>query len=260
MLLHMAFGRHLINYEGKEYGALTVLERVGTYIWGRHGIFKVRCECGKESVVSYPSLRRQGIHCSCGKRNRRNEPTSLPSSLKIEPREQESSFNGLYNSYKRGAEYRGYGFTLSKEDFMALTKQNCFYCKSVPVYVYRISHSSFYLYNGIDRLNNNKGYEKGNIVACCGVCNRMKGTMGYGEFRVQIGKISASFKELMLFCFIVPQNPSLSEPQAPRRTPCCTHTPPTLWNRCVPVPRKNRRIAVPAFPQLNHREAQTFSK
>ena len=39
-----------------------------------------------------------------------------------------------------------------------------------------------YLYNGLDRVDNNKGYFEDNVVPCCGVCNKMKGTMKQEEF------------------------------------------------------------------------------
>jgi hypothetical protein len=44
-------------------------------------------------------------------------------------------------------------------------------------------HSSGnYKYNGLDRVDNNRGYEKDNIVPCCETCNKAKLQMSLGEF------------------------------------------------------------------------------
>ena len=39
-----------------------------------------------------------------------------------------------------------------------------------------------FLYNGIDRKDNNIGYIIENCVSCCGICNRMKMDMSYDDF------------------------------------------------------------------------------
>jgi hypothetical protein len=39
-----------------------------------------------------------------------------------------------------------------------------------------------YLYNGLDRVDNTKGYIISNIVSCCGQCNRAKGILSQEEF------------------------------------------------------------------------------
>jgi hypothetical protein len=39
-----------------------------------------------------------------------------------------------------------------------------------------------YIYNGVDRVNNDFGYSIDNCVSCCKVCNRMKGKKTVAEF------------------------------------------------------------------------------
>jgi len=76
---------------------------------------------------------------------------------------------------------------LSKEQFRKLTQQNCFYCDIKP-------HSSSnhkkcngkFIYNGIDRVDNTKGYTIDNCVTCCGTCNWMKRTYTQQEFLLKI--------------------------------------------------------------------------
>jgi hypothetical protein len=39
-------------------------------------------------------------------------------------------------------------------------------------------------------MDNNLGYIKGNVVSCCGRCNRAKGTMNSDEFLYMVKMIS----------------------------------------------------------------------
>ena len=46
-----------------------------------------------------------------------------------------------------------------------------------------------YTYNGIDRVDNEKGYVHGNVEACCGTCNFLKGNLSLAEFHAAILRI-----------------------------------------------------------------------
>ena len=46
-----------------------------------------------------------------------------------------------------------------------------------------------FIYNGIDRKNNGKGYTEDNIVSCCKQCNFAKRNMSYKEFKFWINKL-----------------------------------------------------------------------
>ena len=87
------------------------------------------------------------------------------------------------------AKYRGLGFNLSKKLFTELTSSPCHYCGAEPSQVaYENNktvegkkHSS-YLYNGLDRVDNNIGYTKNNVVPCCKIHNEWKRAMPYKDF------------------------------------------------------------------------------
>jgi hypothetical protein len=79
------------------------------------------------------------------------------------------SLKGQYATCRRGAVTRNLEFSLSLEDFVAYKLMPCFYCGD-PSKV------------GIDRIDNSKGYVRGNMVACCFECNRMKGQLTLGQF------------------------------------------------------------------------------
>lgn len=46
-----------------------------------------------------------------------------------------------------------------------------------------------YVYNGIDRVDNTKGYTIDNVVPCCGICNMAKGKLNQQEFQNWIKRV-----------------------------------------------------------------------
>lgn len=71
--------------------------------------------------------------------------------------------------YRRSAKRRGYKFDLTLGEFNWFFHEPCYYCgKEVA--------------KGLDRMDNDKGYELGNIAPCCGTCNRMKSTQNNDEY------------------------------------------------------------------------------
>lgn len=100
-----------------------------------------------------------------------------------------SAFNSIYNQYKSGSKRRGYSFNLTKEEFKILIDRGCSYCGAPPSRERKTGGGS-YFYNGIDRLDNSIGYEKGNCITICTKCNFFKGTMNSEEFLELINIIS----------------------------------------------------------------------
>lgn len=78
---------------------------------------------------------------------------------------------------------RGYDWLLSREDAECLIARDCFYCGGKPSNT-KITKNTIkpFKYNGIDRVDNTKGYSSSNVVPCCRVCNRAKETMTTAEF------------------------------------------------------------------------------
>ena len=82
------------------------------------------------------------------------------------------SLNGKYRSLKFAAKRKNMILELSKEEYAILINSNCIYC-SGPL------NKSGY---GLDRISNEKGYTKGNLVPCCDICNTAKNCMEQKEF------------------------------------------------------------------------------
>ncbi len=96
--------------------------------------------------------------------------------------------NRVYGTYQRSARKRGISFKLTREEVASLVFGPCAYCGRVRVNSGRrdLTDSS---YNGIDRLDNQRGYEDGNVVPCCHDCNRAKSDKTLDEFRAWVGLV-----------------------------------------------------------------------
>jgi len=99
----------------------------------------------------------------------------------------------VFAGYARSAKKRGYDFDLSISDCKLLFSSECNYCGDLLSNIYTKSYYDF-LYNGIDRVDNNKGYTVDNVVSCCRDCNRMKMDMDLKEFISKINQIYKNYE------------------------------------------------------------------
>lgn len=74
-------------------------------------------------------------------------------------------------TYKKAASRRRIAWSLPDALTVDLLTDLCFYCHAAPAPT-----------NGIDRVDNNRGYEYGNVVTACAECNRAKGTRTREQF------------------------------------------------------------------------------
>ena len=164
--------KHLL--EGKRFGKLVVLKECGRSN-DRSVIWECLCDCGNTAKITSKSLISQDTKsCGCLRRIAKGE----------------ANFNKLYSNYKDTATRKGLKFSLTKEEFKSLTQENCHYCGSYPSQLKNRKYSNgAYLFNGIDRKDNAKGYILGNVLPCCFTCNRAKSDMSYEEFILWIKAI-----------------------------------------------------------------------
>lgn len=170
---------------GNKYGLLTVLKYLGrrpTPSKRNYPIVLCKCECGQERIVSLWDIK-SGKTKTC----RFDHPHYLDRSI--------PAFNQLYkHSYKNRALKSGLDFELSKDEFRKLTKSNCHYCGSPPIgnkLTRTGNRESIYVYNGIDRIDSDKGYTLDNVVPCCSICNHAKNNMSYKDFLEWIKRLVA---------------------------------------------------------------------
>jgi len=176
---------------GKRFGRWQVLGRDKEAQKGkktRVAFWRCVCDCGTERAVAGQALR-NGTSQSCGclayemTSERTKKLLSLPKG--------QAAFNELFGRYKRQAQNRGLNFNLTKSQFRSLVSGVCCYCGAEPQQVVqaRYGRNGGILYNGVDRLSSEKGYEDGNVVSCCGGCNRAKSDMTRNEFQRWVTKV-----------------------------------------------------------------------
>lgn len=168
-----------VDITGEQFGRFTVLYESKKRNKGRNVYWVCSCVCGNKKDIEGYSLR-SGNTKSCGCLHR--------DMLRL--KYGEATFNKLYDSYIRSAEKRKIKFSLTKEEFEKLTRLNCYYCGSVPSQI-AMNNRSYgnYIYNGVDRKNNNLGYSVNNCVSCCKMCNYMKHNHKLDVFLSHIRKI-----------------------------------------------------------------------
>ncbi len=155
-------GRKAKDRTGERFGKLTIIERI-------KGGYRCVCECGNTTKVDDPNW---GIIKSC---SRTCGADKLPPGV--------AAKNNVLAGYKRSAAASGREWGISDERFFELTQLNCHYCGRPPSNVNTSGKSTGkFVYNGVDRKNNDLGYIEGNVVTCCGFCNLLKRHHSYEDF------------------------------------------------------------------------------
>lgn len=181
----------VIDLTGQKFGRLTVIKRMPNNN-RRNSMWLCRCDCGTEKVIIGSYLRiGQTKSCGClqkelvGNRFRGVSPvTKLPLGV--------SSMRQTINHYKKNAKKRGLSFELTEKEFLEITQKECFYCGVKPGNITSRGsrNNGSFTYNGIDRVENNKGYTIDNIVPCCRTCNIAKRNLTLQEFKDWIGRVN----------------------------------------------------------------------
>ena len=162
---------------GNRYGKLVAI-RIDHHDFNRHCIYWLcKCDCGKETVVRSASLTNgKAKSCSCFRSER-------CSTLSEKMPNSQAYINEIFRSYKYGARTRNLEFSLSVEQLRSIISLNCFYCGEAPSKPRKTTNKfGAICVNGIDRIDNSKGYTLENSVPCCDKCNHAKKNYYYGEF------------------------------------------------------------------------------
>ena len=186
--------KRIHDLTNKRYGRLIVIKRAKKRLTPHRGYYWLcKCDCGKIKTIRSCSLV-TGSQQSCGCLGRENR---IQSQAKRRLPYGVSMLNRLYHGYKRGAKARNHEFSLSKDEFQKLTSEICHYCGNEPSQIMSMPQSNGdYVYNGLDRKDNNLGYTFDNIVPCCWECNKIKLSMNYDTFIKWIKRINFHWKHI----------------------------------------------------------------
>jgi len=166
--------RKRLELTGQKFNRLTVIKFSHMDKWrGTHWLCK--CDCGNEKIVSGRNLK-YGLIKSCGcLQKESNKKRTLPEGI--------AARNAAIYYHKHNAKQRNLEQILTDEQIIAIHKENCHYCGTPPSNISsQLRVNGLYVYNGIDRLNNEKGYTLDNVVPCCKQCNHAKSDQTYDEF------------------------------------------------------------------------------
>lgn len=154
---------------GTRFGKLVVIGPAGQTRFGDTRSL-CRCDCGKECVkLNYRMRRGETQTCGCGK-----FPRKPPG---------RAAQNAALYKMRRSAKARNLTWDLKEVDVIKMMGQPCHWCGMVRVNIgesYRVTGSLGY--NGIDRVDNGKGYTYDNSVPCCRPCNFAKHSRTVDEF------------------------------------------------------------------------------
>lgn len=166
-----------------EKNRLTIIGKTHRFVGNKNRPHYVcQCICGNIAEVAVDKYDKATFSCGCLYEERKLDYG-------------EANFNRLYDKYKKRALKNGLEFTLEKEYFRDLTKQQCFYCCAPPRQVVKRNDANGnYVYNGIDRKDSDGGYTVENCVACCWVCNFMKRDLPEQKFYGHLNKIIENIK------------------------------------------------------------------
>lgn len=162
------------DYSGMRFGKLVAIRPTEKRDQWRTVIWEFGCDCGEtvyRSAASVAAGTRRGHVSGCDKCNSGSLPIG------------EANANATIAAYKDNAKRRGVKFLLREEEARALFSRNCHYCGAPPGNTKRkLGLNGDFVYQGIDRVDNDIGYVSGNCVPCCDQCNWAKKDMSVTEF------------------------------------------------------------------------------
>jgi hypothetical protein len=140
--------------------------------------WKARCICGNERWT-YASSLRKSIH-----------PCKNCYDNSMKSFDKKPAIQKAFISLKSNAKSRNISVDIDWKDFYEVAIEDCFYCGAEPIEktAPKKWQPSVKL-NGLDRVDNTKGYSVDNIVSCCYDCNRMKSDLSEENFLRHIRKI-----------------------------------------------------------------------
>lgn len=101
-----------------------------------------------------------------------------------------SCYKKLYGKYYRSSWDRHLSFSLNINEFILLVSSACHYCKMKDSNCLTLKSGKKFYYNGIDRLDNDVGYQKENCVSCCKQCNFSKRNLSIKDFFEWIKRVA----------------------------------------------------------------------
>lgn len=196
-------GEHLkgrkLDLVGKRFGRLLVLRESEKRTKAGNIMWVVECACGTIKEITGSCLLK-GTSKSCGCLARELSAERNRRLYRLDPEEHGTwAQRSVLRTYKGSASKRKIKFELTLEKFLELCTSSCFYCGREPSFVQSAKYGwgEDFIYNGIDRVDNNIGYNDGNVVSCCRDCNIAKRNKTLKEFVRWVGNIYENLADMV---------------------------------------------------------------
>jgi hypothetical protein len=125
---------------------------------------QVCIKCGCEYEQFNTSHRKPSMRCLECNKIQANQDAKRKDRIRNYKNENFRAMENYFSKYKKSAYLRDHSMSLTYEEFKNIVTMPCYYCL----------HNVENEVNGIDRINNDIGYETDNCVPCCETCNIMK--------------------------------------------------------------------------------------
>lgn len=179
----------MVDLTNRIVGRLTVIRKIQ-----EENLWLCQCSCGNQTKLHSSALTRKRYTHSCG--CYRSEKTASTNKVHKKYKDNLAARLAVYHEYKRNAIRRNKEWLLTPEYVISLIDKPCRYCGTVGSMKMHKTTGECY-HNGIDRLDNDKGYTEDNVVSCCKQCNIAKNVFTEKEFIEWIHKASNHLKDGM---------------------------------------------------------------
>mgnify|MGYP000420341430 CR=1 FL=1 len=179
---------------GEAYVELTVISQAPSYKStsgnkvSMRKMWRVQCSCGATFDTSGTRLRRGDIimcrACACKLR---------PQSLKLYSN-MELAFTKMIKDRAR-QKTPPIPVSITVDEFTSLVAKDCHYCGAAPSQRSYFGKRIPFLVNGLDRVDNAKGYSSDNVVPCCRFCNTAKSNLPVDTF---LSRVAAVYRRSIL--------------------------------------------------------------
>lgn len=196
------------DLSGEIRGRLTLVRYVGYTLTStnrKHFYYKAQCECGSSVLVRKDD--KDAASCGCI-RNELNKVRRLGKpAFNLIKTEEKVLLKAQLLSYKN--RYDDGDISFSK--FLELSQNNCYYCGTPPNNKIHVGFkkdgsmrtrrsknskgleykarswgwnhpNAYFVYNGLDRIDQSAPHNECNVVVCCVTCNMMKRNMSTEQF------------------------------------------------------------------------------
>jgi hypothetical protein len=181
---------HKFDLTGAKFGMLTFVQRVlDSNDHEKRALW--RCDCGSFHDARISHVKKGSTRsCGCAKGRILFETHRA--------RKPYNHFARHRHNYRKAALDRGFSFELDLKEFTDIASRDCHYCGATPRLVRYLDKCKSATReereryaNGIDRVDNAKGYSRHNCVPCCKRCNYAKRDVSYADFVAWIDQLVA---------------------------------------------------------------------